>query len=63
MHVMRATLEALAAILVLLLAYSAVSDDPPVITTRTRIQAERIDAARTAINATNPAPCTAERMK
>ena len=63
MHVMRSILDTLVALIVLGLAYAAVSDDPPVITTRTRIQQERIDAARQAINATNPAPCTAERVK
>lgn len=43
-------------------AYAAAHDDKrPIVTTKARIAEGRIDAARQAINATNPAPCTTER--
>lgn len=60
---MRATLEALAAVLILILAYAAVKDDRPVIVRESRIAQERIAAAREAINATEPLPCPAPRKK
>ena len=61
---MRSSLAGLAAVVALLLAYAATDDDlRPVVTTKARMQKERISAAREAINATEPAPCTARRMK
>lgn len=61
---MRSLTHGLLAIIVLLLAYAATDDDKrPIVVTKGRIAAERIDAARAAINATEPAPCTATRIK
>jgi len=61
---MRSSLAGLAAVVALLLAYAATDDDlRPVVTTKKHVAQERIQAARDAINATAPAPCTAERRK
>ena len=61
---MRSSLAGLAAVVALLLAYAATDDDlRPVVTTKKHVAQERIQAARDAINATAPAPCTATRMK
>ena len=61
---MRSALSGIVAVVLLLLAYAATDDDlRPVVTTRANIAQERISAAREAINATEPAPCTARRMK
>lgn len=61
---MRSLTHGLIAVIALLLAYAATDDDKrPIVITKGRIAAERIDAARAAINATEPAPCTAPRMK
>lgn len=61
---MRSAISGFAAVVLLMLAYAATDDDlRPVVTTKKHVAQERIQAARDAINATAPAPCTATRIK